>query len=91
MKADYRERLVSYRMTMSLVSEMLSDGLISEKEYARIDRIIASSRGLDLSGICCRNPLIYKEFRGNMTPASEGGETDETDDKADQFSDTLPD
>ncbi len=90
MNADYRKRLVSYRMTMSLVSEMLSDGLISEKEYARIDRIIASSRGLDLSGICCRNPLIYKEFRGNMTPAIEGGETDETNDKTGQLPDAMP-
>ena len=80
MDADYRERLLSYRASMSLASEMLSQGVITAREYARIDRIIAKSRGLDLCGICCRNPLLYKEFRANMTPTDEGGEIDGTDD-----------
>lgn len=80
MDADYRERLLSYRAAMSLASEMLSHGVITAREYAKIDRIIAKSRGLDLCGICCRNPLLYKEFRANMTPTDEGGEIDGTDD-----------
>ena len=80
MDADYRERLLSYRASMSLASEMLSQGVITAREYAKIDRIIAKSRGLDLCGICCRNPLLYKEFRANMTPTDEGGEIDGTDD-----------
>lgn len=80
MDADYRERLLSYRASMSLASEMLSQGVITAREYAKIDRIIAKSRGLDLCGICCRNPLLYKEFRANMTPTDEGGKIDGTDD-----------
>ena len=80
MDADYRERLLSYRAAMSLASEMLSRGVITAREYAKIDRIIAKSRGLDLCGICCRNPLLYKEFRANMTPTDEGCEIDGTND-----------
>lgn len=61
---------------MTLAEKMLSDGIISRKEYDKIDRIIAKSRGLDLSGICCRKELIYQGFRANMTPTEEGGEHD---------------
>lgn len=61
---------------MTLAEKMLSDGIISRKEYDKIDRIIAKSRGLDLSGICCRKALIYQGFRANMTPTEEGGEHD---------------
>ena len=80
MDAEYRSRLMAYRASMSLTAEMLSQGIITAREYARIDRIIANSRGLDLYGICCRNPLLYKEFRANMTPTDEGGEIDAKDD-----------
>ena len=80
MDADYRSRLMAYRASMSLAAEMLSQGIITAREYAKIDRIIANSRGLDLCGICCRNPLLYKEFRANMTPTDEGGEIDAKDD-----------
>ena len=71
MDADYRSRLLSYRTSMSLAAEMLSTGIITAKEYAKIDRIIAKSRGLDLCGICCRNPLLYLESRANMAPTNE--------------------
>ena len=80
MDAEYRDRLLSYRASMSLAAEMLSEGIITRKEYERIDRIIAKSRGLDLCGICCRNPLISPRFRGNMAPTKEGGEGNGTDD-----------
>lgn len=79
MDAEYHERLLSYRATMSVVAEMLSEGIITGKEYDRIDRIIAKSRGLDLCAICCRKPLINLGFRGNMSPTEERGETDGTD------------
>lgn len=73
MENDYMNRLVCYRTTMSLAEGMLSQGIITAREYDKIDRIIAKKYGLSLSSICCRNPLIYKGFRANMTPTEEGG------------------
>ena len=61
---------------MTLAEKMLSDGIISRKEYDRIDRIIAKSRSLNLSGICCRKALINQGFRANIPPTEEGGEQD---------------
>lgn len=72
MDAEYRGRLLSYRTSMSLAQEMLSEGIITAKEYSEIDRIIASRYGLSLGSICCRNPLIDRASRGNMRH-TEGG------------------
>ena len=66
MDAEYRRRLLSYRTSMSLAQEMLSEGIITEKEYAVIDKIIANRYGLSLGSICCRNPLINPASRGNI-------------------------
>ena len=77
--AEYKERLVAYRTTMSLAAGMLSEGIISEKDYGKIDRIVAKNHGLSLGSICCRNPLITLGNRGNMR-YTEGGETHGTDD-----------
>ena len=71
--AKYKERLVAYRTTMSLALGMLSEGIITEKDYAKIDRIVAKNHGLSLSSICCRIPLITPGTRGNMQTA-EGGD-----------------
>lgn len=60
-----------YRAAMSMAKSMLERGLISEKEYYKIDRIMAKKYGVDLSNICLRNPLIYKEYRVNMPPDEE--------------------
>ena len=49
MSDELFERIVMYKATMILVKCMWSQGLISEEEYAEIDRIIASKYGLDLS------------------------------------------
>ena len=72
MDAEYRRRLLNYRSSMSLAQEMLSEGIILEKEYAVIDRIIANRYGLSLGSICCRNPLIDPASGGNMRH-TEGG------------------
>lgn len=73
MDADYHKRLVAYRTTMSLVEGMLSEGIITEKDYHKIDRMIANLKGLSLGSICCRKPLIASRHRGNMRH-NEGGE-----------------
>ena len=51
---------------MSLAEAMLTDGIISEKDYVKIDRVIAKKYGLSLCSIYCRKPLIVLETRGNM-------------------------
>ena len=43
------KRIVLYKATMSLVKNMLAEGLITEEEYSEIDRIFASKYGLELS------------------------------------------
>lgn len=72
MDAEYRRRLLSYRTSMSLAQEMLSEGIITEKEYAVIDRIIANRYDLSLDSIYCRNPLIDPASSGNMRHAKGG-------------------
>ena len=71
--AESRARLINYRAAMSLAFEMLSEGIINEKDYDHIDRIIAKKYGLSLDSIWCRLPLIPSPTRGNM-PHTEGGD-----------------
>ena len=79
MDKDYQERLIDYRTTMALAESMLHEGIITAKDYGKIDRIIANRKGLSLSSICCRNPLITSRNRGNIRQTA-GGETNGTDD-----------
>ncbi len=79
MNTDYRNALVSYRISMSLAEDMLLRGIISERDYSKIDRIIAKKYGLSLDSICCRNPLLSRPVRGNMS-LTRGGDIDGTDD-----------
>lgn len=57
---------------MSIAAEMLAKGIITDKEYDQIDRIIADKYELSLDSICCRKPLIDRHFRGNIRH-TEGG------------------
>lgn len=79
MDAEYRDRLLAYRTSMSLAAEMLSEGILTEKEYDKIDRIIAKKYSLSLGSLYCRKPLIEGTFRGNIRH-TEGGDIDGTDD-----------
>lgn len=79
MDKDYQERLIDYRTTMALVEGMLHEGIITAKDYGKIDRIVANRKGLSLSSICCRNPLITSRIRGNIRQTA-GGETNGTED-----------
>lgn len=51
MENELFERVAKYNCTMSMVRLMLKDGLLSEEEYTKIDRIVASDYSLDLSVI----------------------------------------
>ena len=44
--SDYDKRLFAYQVTMSLAGSMRSQGIISDKEYAKIDTIIAKKYGI---------------------------------------------
>lgn len=71
-ESEYGKKIASYREMMSIAEEMLLQGVINESEYDRIDRIIAEKRGLSLSSIYCRKPLIFNGPRVNMTRTREG-------------------
>ena len=79
MDAEYKERLIAYRTTMSLAESMLLQGIINERDYGKIDRIIARKYGLSLGSICCRKPLINGASRGKI-PHDERGDPYGTDD-----------
>lgn len=78
MNATVITPMVSYRMAMSLAEEMLVQGLITAREYDKIDRMIAQDRGLSLCSISCRKPLIINGLQGNMTQ-TKGGDQRGTD------------
>ena len=49
--SDYVKRLFAYQMAMALARSMRSKGLISAKEYAKIDTIIAKKYGISSCSI----------------------------------------
>ena len=51
MKHSESERILRYLATMAMVKNMLKQGLITECEYAEIDRIFAEKYGLESSVI----------------------------------------
>ena len=51
MKNDYLEKVSSYRRAMSLAGSMRVRGIISEKEYDKIDTIMADKYGISLVSI----------------------------------------
>ena len=68
------ENILAYRSAMAVALGLLKDGLISEEEYQQIDRMIANKHSVDLSTICCRNPLLLSDFRANMSQTEEKGD-----------------
>ena len=48
---DYEKRLMAYQTAMALARSMHSKGLISAKEYAKIDTIIAKKYGISSGSI----------------------------------------
>ena len=76
---DYKTALIAYRTSMAVAAGMLYEGIITEKDYGKIDRIMAKKYGLSLGSICCRKPLIAPADRGNMRH-NEGSDTDGPDD-----------
>lgn len=48
---DYEKRLMAYQTAMALARSMRSKGIISSKEYAKIDTIIAKKYGISSGSI----------------------------------------
>lgn len=69
------DAILCYRSAMAVALGMLREGVISEEEYGKIDRIIANKYGLNSGSLFCRKPLILLGFRGNMSH-TEGGVAD---------------
>ena len=68
------ENILAYRSSMAVALGLLKKGLISEEEYQQIDRMIANNHGVDLSTLCCRNPLLLSDFRANMSQRQVTGD-----------------
>lgn len=49
-KEDFH-KIIAYKASISLMRDMLSKGLISEGEYAKIDTMLAQKYGLSLCSI----------------------------------------
>lgn len=49
--SDYEKRLMAYQTAMALARSMRSKGIISAKEYAKIDTIIAKKYGISSGSI----------------------------------------
>lgn len=48
---EYKERVAVYRLAMSIAKTMLQRGIISDKEYGVIDRLMAEKYGISSSSI----------------------------------------
>ena len=48
---EYRQHLIAYQTTMSIVRQMLDRGIITEEEYHKIDTIIAKRHSISLCSI----------------------------------------
>ena len=47
----YNEKIATYRLSMSMVESMMRRGIISEKDYVAIRRMLAEKYGISLSSI----------------------------------------
>jgi len=68
------ENILAYRSSMAVALGLLKKGLISEEEYRHIDVMIANNHDVNLSTLCCRNPLLLSDFRANMSQSAEKGD-----------------
>ena len=53
---DYLQRIVRYRIAMSMAKSMLNKGIITKEEYAKIDTIMTKNAELSLDTIFSEIP-----------------------------------
>ncbi len=66
MTKEYRTRLEQYLSSMMQAKQMLSQGIITQEDYVKIDTIIAAKYGLESCNLYRGIDLLYSEVRGNM-------------------------
>ena len=71
MNDAYRERLEQYLASMLQAKQMLSMGILTPEDYAKIDTIMAEKYGISSCSLYRGIDLIYDGFRGNMSHYKE--------------------
>lgn len=71
MTEEYRTRLELYLSSMMQAKQMLSQDIITQEDYVKIDTIIAAKYGLESCNLYRGIDLLYKEVRGNMSHYEE--------------------
>lgn len=64
---EYYERNLKFQTVMLLARKMLIQGIISAKEYHKIDTIISAKYNVDSSSIYVIDSLINSLNDGNMS------------------------
>lgn len=67
MDNGYRANLESYLASMLQAKKMLSQGVLTPEDYAKIDTIIADKYGISSCSLYRGIDLIYNGFNGNMS------------------------
>ena len=68
---EFRTRLEQYLASMLQIKKMLSMGIITLEDYAKIDTILAEKYGISSCSLYRGIDLIYHGFRGNMSHYEE--------------------
>ena len=66
MNKEYRNSIECYLLTLHHAEKMLSMGILTLDDYAKIDTITAEKYSLSLCSIYRPNSLINSHFSGNM-------------------------
>lgn len=67
MNNRYRANLESYLASMLQAKKMLSQGILTPEDYAKIDTIIAEKYGISSCSLYRGVDLIFSGFNGNMS------------------------
>lgn len=68
---EYRTRLEQYLASMLQMKKMLSMGILTRDDYAKMDTILAEKYGISSCSLYRGIDLIYSGFRGNMSHYEE--------------------
>ena len=67
MSDAYRAKLESYLASMLQAKRMLSMGILTPEDYAKIDTIIVKKYGISSCSLYRGIDLLYASFNGNMS------------------------
>lgn len=71
MNKEYFDGICGYKSAMAQARLMLTNGIITEDEYAIIDTMMTKKYGLSSCSLFRENDLLYKENNGNMSHYEE--------------------